>query len=189
MGWSWQSVPVLGGTGSVQGGSGCHRLLPLRDDKQTNKQQGKIRLRGQMDGRRLRWAFWDACVKFFTEKHKIFWVFKKKYALFAFKLWVSVWVKHHEFSKHHWFSAVKFGLNSEILKHKFGRRVVLWDKKYNILTFFAASLPIVIHANILKFLLFLTFSGSLWISLWLFQAVISSQGPSSAPTSWPRGHS
>ena len=32
------------------------------------------------------------------------------------KFWVIVWVKQHDFSKHHGFS-VEFGLNSEILKH------------------------------------------------------------------------
>ena len=32
------------------------------------------------------------------------------------KFWVIVWVKQHNFSKHHGFS-VEFGLNSEILKH------------------------------------------------------------------------
>ena len=55
-----------------------------------------------------------------------------------FKFWVNFQilsefqVKHHDFSKHHGFS-VEFGLNSEILKHWFGRWVVLSFKSFEII--------------------------------------------------------
>ena len=47
------------------------------------------------------------------------------------KFWVSVWVKHHDFYKHHDF-VVEFGLNTKIPGHLFRQRMVLHGK-YDII--------------------------------------------------------